>query len=174
MAVHHDKTRCAITLVVWLILAVSKALCAQECVTATCGVPAYQVGHIWEDTPSSIMVNISIRKADFAPDRLICLAGLLKEKYANRKYVHVLMFSSRRAAKRCITPFGGDSAVPRVNWWRQKHADYIFDADAGENVIYIQPFGDINPSNYGRGNSNVDNLIKGKGCGLIRPKVVWQ
>ncbi len=168
------RTRDVLTAVIWLILSSPRALCVQGCAAEACGVPPYRAGHIWEDTPSSIMMNISIRKADFTPGRLICLAGSLRRKYASRKSVYILMFSSPRAAKRYVAPFGGDSSLPRVNWSLQEHADYIFDLDAGKNTIYIRPFGDIKPSNFGRESSNVENRVKGEERGSNCPKVVWQ
>jgi len=169
------RTREVLTLVVWLIISTPMAASTQECAEATCGVPPkYRVGHIWEDAPSSIMMNISMRKADFTPSRLICLAGALKQKYASRKHINILMFTDHRAAERYTAPFTGDSPLPRTNWALRKHADYIFDVDAGEDTIYIRHFDEPNAAHSGKVSADVDDRVKGEGPGGKCPKVVWQ
>jgi hypothetical protein len=112
------------------------------CLAADCQAPAYREGHVWEDSPSTIMMNISLQMSDFAPNRLICLAGVLKHKYSDRKEILVFMFSSYEAAKNFTAPLYGDSFKHRVNWSLWEHGSYSFDADKGEEMVYVMPFGE--------------------------------
>lgn len=108
---------------------------------ADCTIPNYREGHVWEDSPSTIMLNISIPLNEFAPKRLICLAGALKKRYSGHQEITVLLFSSYEGALRFTAPFAGDSPEPRVNWSLDNHAMYSYDAAAHEEYIEILPFG---------------------------------
>src|SRR6266536_5058396 len=66
---------------------------------APCVAPDYRLGHVVVDSQSDVLVAVSIRLNDFAPAKLVCLAGALKQRYRDRKSVDVLIFSSPVAAK---------------------------------------------------------------------------
>ena len=114
----------------------------RTCIAADCPVPSYREGHVWEDSPSSIMMNISLSLNDFAPARVVCLAAALKRRYSGRKQISIFMFSTYDGAKKYDVPFSGDSPKPRINWSLQEHGSYSFDAAKGEEAVYIMPFGD--------------------------------
>lgn len=117
-------------------------LTSGTCFAGNCSVPKYREGHVWEDTPSSLMMNISIRIADFAPARLVCLAKALQRRYSDRTQISIPIFSSRAAAKHYTHVFGGDFVgKPRVMWELQMHALYSFDADKRQDYMAIMPFG---------------------------------
>jgi hypothetical protein len=111
------------------------------CFAAECRAPSFREGYVWEDSQSSVMMNISLRTSDFAPERLVCLAAALKHRYSDRKQISIVMFSSFAGAKKHTVPFFGDSPKPRVNWSLQNHAIYSFDADKREEYVEIMPFG---------------------------------
>jgi hypothetical protein len=114
---------------------------------ADCRAPNYRLGHIWEDSPSTIMENISIRTADFAPERPVCLAAALRQRYSSRKDVTVLIFSSYYAAKHYTSPSSGDwicvghCGKPPAYWAVDNHASYSFDADKHVEEILLTPLG---------------------------------
>jgi len=116
----------------------------QVCAAAECRAPAYRKGHVWEDSPTTIMMNIGIAADDFAPERLVCLATALRRQYANRKEILISMFDSHAAAKNCTSPTLGDGIGPRVNWCLRSHAYYRFDAGYHVEFLYIEPFGNRN------------------------------
>lgn len=108
---------------------------------AECRPPAYRKGYVWEDKPSSVMLNISVKKNDLAPGRLVCLAAALRRHYSNRSQVDVLIFTSQAAAKHYTGPFVGDSPFPRKNWSLENHARYFLDAKKNEEYIVLMPWG---------------------------------
>ena len=108
---------------------------------AECSAPSYRRGFVWEDSPSSIMMNVSIAMSDFAPDRLACLAEEFKQRYKDRKKILVLFFSTRRAADRYTSPSLGEPIKPVTNWALRNHGLYSFDADKREEHVKILPFG---------------------------------
>jgi TonB family protein len=122
-------------------LVILSMLSMWTCVAAECHAQSYRGGFVWEDSPSSIMMNISIGMSDFAPDRLVCLAKQLRQRYSDRKKVLIFIFSTDVAAKRYDKPLTGDSTQTRPNWAAQNHAIYSLDADKGEEYLEIQPLG---------------------------------
>ncbi len=90
-------------------------------------------------------MNISIRMGDFAPDRLVCLAGKLRLRYAGRKRVLIPIFSTNLAAKRYDKPLWGDTIKPRVDWAAQMHGIYSLDAEKREEYVEIMPLGPSGP-----------------------------
>lgn len=127
--------RIGITLLLFFILGLG------TCLAAECRAPSYREGHVWEDTPSSIMMNISIAMSDFAPKRLICLAEVLKHHYADRERISIAIFSSYDAAKHYTRVFRGDLVGgSRVMWELHDHGSYVFDAEKHEEYIVITPF----------------------------------
>ena len=117
---------------------------------ARCSAPQFNQGQIWENSRTSVFMSISIRLPDFAPARLLCLAQSLKQSYADRNSISVLIFSSPDAAAR-YTPNPPDRepavnpALQRLenpNFWRsQLHGYYSYDAARKEEYVEIRPFG---------------------------------
>jgi TonB family protein len=85
------------------------------------------------------MMNISIPMSDFAPNRLVCLAQTLKERYGEQRGIEVLIFSTRAAAMHYTMPLSGDSVKPRVNWAARMYATYFFHPDKHEEYLYLTP-----------------------------------
>jgi Gram-negative bacterial TonB protein C-terminal len=106
---------------------------------AACPAPHYRPGYVWEDSQSTIMMNVSIRMADFAPDRLICLTQTFKERYGVQRKIKILIFSTRAAAEQYTMPFAGDSAKTRVNWAARMYASYFYTPDTHEEYLSITP-----------------------------------
>ena len=70
-----------------------------ECpASGACVAPQYHVARTLENTASDVSLQISVQLADFAPARLVCLAGTLRQKYQDRN-VWVALFSARDAAQ---------------------------------------------------------------------------
>jgi TonB family protein len=111
------------------------------CFAADCRAPIYRRGYVWEDSPASIMMNISLAIEDFAPARLVCLAEVLKKRYSDRRKIDVFVFSDHTAARHYTHPSAGDYVKPLPNWAGQNHAIYVFDADKQKDFIYIEPLG---------------------------------
>jgi hypothetical protein len=120
-----------------LLLAVSVGTCQ----ASACRPPAYREGYILEDLPSSIWMNISVDTSNFAPERLICLAAALRQRYSDRRQISVVVFSSFAAAKGFKTPFTGESLKRSTNWSLENHALYSYDADKHEEYVTIMPLG---------------------------------
>ena len=88
---------------------------------AECQAPKYRKGFVWEDSSLELGMNISIRMSDFAPDRLVCLAQALRQRYQGRKKMLVLFFGSSKAARNCKSPVLGDHFAPVTNWSLQNY-----------------------------------------------------
>jgi hypothetical protein len=117
---------------------------------ASCEAPPFSTGQVWEESKSTVLAAISIRIADFAPQRLVCLAEALKQKYSGRERIDILIFSSREAARR-YSPGQADYAKPikrhgnayDPHWFfaRQLHASYSYNAAKREEYIDLKPLG---------------------------------
>jgi TonB family protein len=90
---------------------------------------------------------VSIPLRDFAPGRLVCLAGAFKRHYGNRQKVLILIFSSGDAAK-FYAPRQGDDAgdqkrPPRGSsyWKLQLHGTYSYDKEKSEEFLDLSPMG---------------------------------
>lgn len=116
-------------------------LTSRTCVAVECNAPRYGRGYVWEDSASTLMMNISIGIRDFAPSRLVCLAKVLRLRYSDRKRILIMIFNTNRAAKRYRSPFVPCSVGNCVNLGVQNHAVYSFDAHKGEEYVEIQPLG---------------------------------
>lgn len=126
----------------WTLL-VFLGLSAWTCVAAECRAPRYRKGHVWEDSPATLMMNISIQMRDFAPERLVCLAEALKQRYSKKhKELLIYVFSSFDSAKHFTKPLVGDwVGTPPIDWESQLHATYSFNTDRGEDRVTISPYG---------------------------------
>jgi hypothetical protein len=122
----------------WLI-ALNVVLCGAVPASGACKAPRYRVVRTWQVDPSGIRIDISVGLEDFAPERLICLAGALRERYPARN-VRAFIFSSREAA-RGFKPASVE-AVPVVERYQSMlHASYIYDLERHENYLQIWPNG---------------------------------
>ena len=104
-----------------------------------CNVPHYRRGRLWEVSPSDVMIDISIRLEDFAPDRLICLAGALRQRFPGRN-VAAYMFSSHEAALGYV-PGSIDLSPAQVSYQSKLHGIYIYDVEKHEDQVVIAPDG---------------------------------
>jgi TonB family protein len=133
---------------IFLILCLVAATC--QSAAANCEPPHYDTGKVWESSKSKLLMTVSIKISDFAPQRLVCLAEAFKQKYADLEHIDILVFSSLDAARYWL-PFQADS-VPTSkkhgkaydSYWffaRQLHALYSYHADKREEYILIKPLG---------------------------------
>jgi TonB family protein len=128
----------------WILLETLLLSCLAPAAFARCQPPPYQIGHIVDDSPSRISMNISLPIRYFARGSLICLVGALRERYSTHTQMSVLMFSSRKAAQKFLHPLAypwTESLKPEIDWSEQEHAEYSFDAATHENKLYMMPFG---------------------------------
>ncbi len=102
-----------------------------------CDVPHYRSVRTVEDTPSDVYIDISIRLRDFTPERLICLAGALRQKYPGRN-VGVSMFSSLEAAHG-YSPTTMDPSPVIVYSQSKLHGHYSYNKDTHEDYLLIMP-----------------------------------
>jgi hypothetical protein len=110
-----------------------------------CVAPRYQVGRELANDKSGTVVNISIRLEDFAPERLVCLAGALREKYPERD-IHAAIFSAYAAARN-FTP-GDQELTPLELYAKSKlHGSYHFDKNRGGNFVFLTPDADSGSAN---------------------------
>jgi TonB family protein len=104
---------------------------------AACDAPRYRVGHVWEASKSNLMMNISVRMSDFVPEKLVCLAQTLKDRYRDGKELEFLIFSTHTAAIHYTMPLSGDSHSKRTPWAMQLYATYFFHPDKNEEYLYL-------------------------------------
>jgi hypothetical protein len=116
------------------IAVLSEAVCA----VGACNVPHYRRVRTLVDTASDVYIDISIRPEDFGPERLICLAGALREKYPGRN-VGASIFSSHDAAR------GYAPSPEETEWLRycqsKLHAHYSYNKEKHEDYLLIRPDG---------------------------------
>jgi hypothetical protein len=108
-------------------------------VFADCSVPAYRIGKAYENTAPSILLDISVQPEDFAPERLICLAGALKQKYRAPEVV-IGIFSSYKAAvnyKLLTVEYPKNGTL----WASKQHAQYYYSAERHEEYLLLIPDG---------------------------------
>jgi hypothetical protein len=104
---------------------------------AECQPPEYQIGNLYEASDDLAALTISIRPADFAPARLVCLAGALKQRYKDSRVINAFVFSSADAAEQYSAPVGHQSP----EYVRQLHAEYFYDAEHQEEHVDLKPLG---------------------------------
>jgi hypothetical protein len=78
-----------------------------------------------------------MRLEDFAPERLIRLAKMLKEEYAGRN-MEVLLFSSSKAAMG-FTPRGGEQTPLTIYCQSKLHGYYVYSKEKHEEYLRIHP-----------------------------------
>jgi hypothetical protein len=110
-----------------------------------CVAPKYRVGKELANDKSGAVVDISIRLEDFAPERLVCLAGAIRDKYPDRD-IHAAIFSAYDAARN-FTP-GDQELTPLAQYARSKlHGSYHYDRNRGENFVFLTPDADSGSAN---------------------------
>ncbi len=112
------------------------------CRAPACEAPHYFKGVVWDDSDSSIEMNVSIRLSDLGPDRLLCLAKAIERRYRDRSRVSIFIFSSREAAEKYF-PFPGvaDYYFEGPEGARQMQASYMRDPAKQINHLHIMPLG---------------------------------
>jgi Gram-negative bacterial TonB protein C-terminal len=117
------------------VVVLSEAICG----FGACKVPHYRRGRTREDNASNIDIDISIRLQDFAPERLICLAGALRQKYPERN-VAALIFSSREAALGYV-PVSVEQIPVLLEYQSKLHGYYFYNREKQEDYLLIVPDG---------------------------------
>ncbi len=118
--------------------------------------PAYRVGQVFEDSQSAALLAISIRGQDFAPERLVCLASVLRQRYGGRQAIDILIFSDHEAASRWLpvqleydSSNPADAKLHSQQWQaRQLHGLYSLDAMTHEEYVLLKPWGYEAPLPY--------------------------
>jgi len=121
------------------ILALAGLLSGAVHASGVCTPPRYHVERTLVDNTSDVHVHISIRLEDFAPERLICLAEALRQKYPVRDRLSAFIFSSRDAARNFVPPVE-QTAMTYYND-SKFHASYVYDRGRNEDYLFIVPDG---------------------------------
>jgi len=103
---------------------------------AACDAPHYRVGRRFRDDASGVAFQVSIQLRDFAPERLVCLADALKQKYPGRN-VSAFMFSSHDAA-RCYL-MSSERVSELAKYEPMYHGLYVYDKEKHEEYLIIDP-----------------------------------
>lgn len=103
-----------------------------------CVSPNYRIGRELANDKSGAVVNISIRLEDFAPERLVCLASVLREKYPDRNILATI-FSAYDAAKFFSPEVERTERTIYLN--SKLHGGYVYDKGKGKDYVYIVPDG---------------------------------
>jgi hypothetical protein len=121
------------------ILGAFVALSGTALASAPCSAPDYRVAETLVDKAGGVDVNVSIRLEDFAPQRLICLAGALKQAFPERS-VRAFIFSSHEAALEFLP---GDIDLPPgfAEYQYKLHGTYVYDRGKHEEYVTIAPDG---------------------------------
>lgn len=121
------------------VLGVVVAISGQVLASAPCVAPEYRTARNYVRGQSDVSPYISIRLEDFAPARLICLAGALREAYPGRN-VNAAIFSSHKAA----LDYGpGDLELrpEELDAQFRLHGMYVYDKGKHEEYVMIEPDG---------------------------------
>lgn len=105
---------------------------------AQCVPPHYRDGKVLENSRTSVMMHISVKTEDLSPDRLICLAQALKQRFRSRSDISISIFTSDDAAKNFV-PMGSEWTPEGVKRAAALHAQYVFSASQGKHYIVLIP-----------------------------------
>jgi len=109
-------------------------------VRGACVAPHYRVAQELKNDKSGAVVDISIRLEDFAPERVVCLADAIRDKYPDRD-IHAAIFSNYDAARN-FTP-GDQELTPLQLYSKSKlHGSYHYNRKNGENFVFLTPDAD--------------------------------
>jgi hypothetical protein len=106
---------------------------------ADCSVPPYRIGKVYENTAPSVLLDISVGPEDFAPQRLVCLGAVLRQKYRAPEVV-IGIFSSHKAAvnyKLLTVEYPKNGML----WASKQHAQYYYSAERHEEYLLLIPDG---------------------------------
>ncbi len=117
----------------------------------TCRAPKFQLGTTVVDTRETLYVAASIKLDDFAPNRLVCLAAVLRKQYSGRVKIFVPIFSDSNAAKsfRGIPdidrspPGSREADFQRYALQHYLHGLYSYDVTRNEEYIVLKPLSGI-------------------------------
>lgn len=113
--------------------------CFAPLLHADCDAPHYRVCKTYDYTAPTVLLDISIPLQDFTPDKLVCLATVLKQRYRGPE-VAVGIFSSHKAAVNYT--IASVEAKPNENLWAsQQHAQYYYNAGKLEDYVLMIPDG---------------------------------
>jgi len=104
-----------------------------------CNAPHYRRGRTWAVSASEATVDISIRLEDFAPERLVCLAGALRQRFPGRNVV-AFIFSSREAAMGYV-PGSIDLSPAQVSYQSKLHGYYFYNKEKHYDYVRVVPDG---------------------------------
>jgi hypothetical protein len=91
------------------------------------------------DDQHGIVLHISIRVQDFAPQRLVCLAAALKQRYGDHKNIWCGIFSDRKIAERYVLLTSVEPSAEMARRTTYRHAVYSREWDQGLERLYINP-----------------------------------
>jgi hypothetical protein len=130
--------------------AVIFALFEATCVFGACAAPHYRIERTLADNASGALIHVSIRLEDFVPEKLICLARALREKYPGRDLM-ARVFSSRDAA----LGYTSSTETPgHVQYESKLHAVYFYQQHPHKDYVVILPDGND------RGVDDFDTLVE--------------
>jgi hypothetical protein len=120
-----------------IILSACLLLTFGEDARAQCDVPQYRKGIVWKNSDSAVEMQISIRVADFAPKKLVCLANSLRERYRDHKSITVYIFSSHVAAKHWFPQ--QEQTKKSAEMGAAMRGAYFYDAEKHQEYVVIMP-----------------------------------
>jgi len=100
-----------------------------------CDVPHYRTGRSYQDS-QGVLLHIGLRQEDFAPERLICLAGALKRKYPGRD-LSVFIFNSFHAARGVVGSQERTDYTIAVQ--SHLHGFYFYNKEKHDDYVLIVP-----------------------------------
>ena len=118
-----------------------------------CEAPAYREGRRVPNSASYVLLNISLRPENFAREKLICLASVLKEKYQGT-VAAIKIFNSDEAALNYVS-LGNEYANSAVLWASKLHAIYYSNIERHEEYLLLIPDG-LSPSLDSPFNTRID------------------
>ena len=121
------------------VLGVFAALSGPVLASAACAAPAYRTARTFVRGPSEVSLYISVRLEDFAPAKLICLAGAVREAFAGRN-VSAAIFSSYEAALDYV-PGDLELRPEELDAQFRLHGMYVYDKGKHEEYVRIEPDG---------------------------------
>jgi hypothetical protein len=107
---------------------------------AGCRVPSYRVAQVNRDAAPDVFMDISIRQEDFAPESLVCLAFVLRQKYRQAPQILVGIFDSYAAAAN-YRPLAVEYTTDLVRWASRQHAIYHYNPENHEEYLLLLPDG---------------------------------
>jgi hypothetical protein len=112
--------------------------------------PKYHDGAVWKQSEASVFMAVSISLQDFAPSRMVCLAGAFRQRFHQRQ-IDILILSSIDAARTFDPyPLGDFGPLKSVktrklltfsSWASHLHGVYLYDQEKQEEHIDIRPIG---------------------------------